>query len=158
MASTRLEISREWNKFQLQQKLVLLSQMKSMRMGRADPLFFANYWLGLKLNPFQERLLTAVRDALYGGKYKPEDLIQMLLDAGNRTGKTVALAIIHIYFAFYKIGISFGPGYEDFKYRTFDISPVSRQAKECLRYIEDILKGMFTWEEDGGKRISNAKT
>lgn len=131
--------------------------MQSQRKGLYDPAFFATYWLGIKLNPFQERVLEEMRKALWDGEYKPEDLIEMLLDAGNRTGKTVLIAIIHIYFAFYKIGISFGQGYEEFRYRTFDISPQSRQAKECLKYIQEILEGRLTWEENG-KRHSNSTT
>ncbi len=94
---------------------------------------------------------------MWKGDYAEEDLIEMLLHAGNRSGKTVLLAILHIKFVFYKIGIMHGDGYDDFRYRTFDISPISRQAKECLRYIEDILKSQFTWQERG-KRFSNAKT
>lgn len=131
--------------------------MKAIRKGLYDPKFFANYWLGIELNPFQERLMEMIRSCLYDGEYKPEDLVELLVDAGNRTGKTVALAIIQIYFCYYKIGIKYGEGYENFKYRTFDISPESRQAKECLKYIEDILEGRLTWMVDG-KRYSNNKT
>jgi len=91
---------------------------------------------------------------MWGGEYNPVDLIETIMHAGNRSGKTILLSIIHIKFAYYKIGIQPGPGYEEFKYRTFDISPVSRQAKECLKYIQDILEGRFTWTKDG-KRYSN---
>lgn len=138
----------------MQQRIVLLSQMKGIDRGRRDPVFFAEHWLGINLNPFQKRVLGILADCLWGGKYKMEDLIEMVWRAGNRSGKTVLIAIIHIYFAYYKIGITFGAGYDDFKYRTFDISPQSRQAKECLKYIEDILLGRLTWTVDG-KRYSN---
>lgn len=95
--------------------------------------------------------------ALWGGSYSMEDLVEIILDAGNRTGKTVLIAILHIYFAYYKIGVKYGAGYDDFKYRTFDISPQSRQAKECLKYIEDILEGRLTWMVND-KRFSNSPT
>lgn len=76
------------------------------------------------------------------------------MNAGNRTGKTVLIAMIHIKFAYYKIGIPYGDGYANFKYRTFAMSPISRQARECLKYIEDIIEGRFTWTVKG-KRYSN---
>ena len=131
--------------------------MKAIRRGLKDPVFFARYWLGIEVNPFQERALIKLGECLWGGEYGMVDLIEMILKAGNRTGKTVLLAILHIYFAYYKIGIQFGTGYDDFKYRTFDISPQSRQAKECLKYIEDILEGRLTWTVNG-RRFSNGKS
>lgn len=135
--------------------MLTLSQIQAIQQGLYDPCFFARYWLGIELNPFQERALAKLAACLWSGEYKPEDLIEMILRAGNRTGKTVLIAIIHIYFAYYKIGVKYGPGYDDFKYRTFDISPQSRQAKECLKYIEDILTGKLTWTIEG-RRYSNA--
>lgn len=129
--------------------------MKAIRKGLYSLCFFAEYWLGIKVNPFQQRLFEMISSCLWGGEYSKEDLIELLVDAGNRTGKTVALAILHIYFAYYKIGATYGPGYDDFKYRTFDISPHSRQAKECLKYIKDILEGRLTWQVDG-RRYSNS--
>lgn len=138
----------------MQQKILLLNQIKSERKGLYDTLFFARYWLGIDLNPFQERVMGEIDKALWGGEYSPSDLIELLMNAGNRTGKTLLLAVLHIKFARYKIGVSSGEGYENFKYRTFAISPISRQARECGHYIEDILEGRLTWLKDG-KRYSN---
>lgn len=132
----------------------MLNQVKSIDTGLKDSCFFARYWLGIDLNPFQERVLKQIDGAMWGGEYNKVDLIETIMHAGNRTGKTVLLSIIHIKFAYYKIGIQPGPGYDEFKYRTFGISPISRQAKECLKYIEDILEGRFTWTKDG-VRYSN---
>lgn len=125
-----------------------LNKLHAIERGRRDTAFFATYWLGLDLNPFQVRLFEVIDQGDYS------KLMEVVVDCGNRSGKTVALAIIHIKFAFYKIGITAGEGFEDFGYRTFDMSPVSRQAKECLLYIEQILTGMFSWEV-GGVRKSN---
>lgn len=113
--------------------------------GRTDPILFAKKILGLDLNPFQERFLLETENS-------PENLIL----AGNRVGKTVALAIKHIRAAFYKFGLK-GDDPKKIElatYRTFNISPVSRQSKLAMEYIEKILTGSFTWERDG-KRYSN---
>jgi len=134
-----------------------LSQAKAIKRGLKDPVFFPTYWLGIELNPFQKRCLEKVRKALWDGDYAVSDLIEMIWKAGNRSGKTVLLSIVHIYFAYYKIGITYGPGYETFKYRTFDISPQSRQAKECLKYIEEILTGRLSWVIEG-RRYSNGSS
>ncbi len=128
-----------------------LNKLSAIDRGRRDTAFFATYWLGLDLNPFQKRLFREV-DA---GDYTK--LQEVVVDCGNRTGKTVALAILHIKFAFYKIGIIAGEGFEDFGYRTFDMSPVSRQAKECLLYIEQILTGTFSWEIDGVRKSNRER-
>ncbi len=138
----------------MQQKLLINSQVKAIRKGLKDTNFFAEYWLGIKFNPFQERAAKKIDEALNGGAYGPQDLIEALMNAGNRTGKTVFLAVLHIKFAYFKIGILPGPGYDDFGYITMDLSPVSRQAKACLKYIEDILEGRLSWVI-GDKRFSN---
>jgi len=39
-------------------------------------------------------------------------------------------------------------------YRTFNISPVSRQSRESFKYIKQILTGNFAWTKDG-KQCSN---
>lgn len=127
--------------------------MEAIRKGLHNTEFFANYWLGIQLNPFQQRASLALDEALE--RHDFSQLVEMLMNAGNRTGKTVLLAIFHIKFAYYKIGLKYGEGYNEFKYRTFDLSPMSRQAKECLKYIEDILTGKLSWEFKG-VRYSNA--
>lgn len=147
----------EFQKLGLQQKILLLNQVKAINQGRLNTEFFAEYWLGIKLNPFQSRASKLLDEYLYGGEYAFEDLVEILVNAGNRSGKTVWLAILHIKFAYYKIGVIPGPGYDDFKYISFGLSPVSRQAKNCLKYIEDILEGRFTWVIDG-QRFSNRDT
>lgn len=114
-------------------------------MGRYNPVFFAKYWLGIDLNPFQTRAF----DQLYTSP-------QNLIIAGNRIGKTAWLAIKHLWAIFYKLGL--GTNSETFQqslYRTFNISPVSRQSKESYRYITRILTGDFTWQRDG-KYYSNS--
>lgn len=115
--------------------------------GEKDPIFFAEEILGLHLNPFQKRSLLALTF------HK-----QILEETGNQVGKTVELAIDHIWFNFYKKGFSGEPELiERARYETLNISPVSRQSKECFRYAEEILNSRFSWEEDGKRYINNCK-
>ena len=112
-------------------------------LGRENPCFFAEYLLGLHLNPFQERALLGIINNK-----------QWMWVTSNQIGKTVSLAIAHIYFNFYKIGITGGPvAVERTRYQTLNLSPISRQAQECARYVKEILSSSFTWEEEqiGGK-------
>jgi len=118
--------------------------------GRVDIKFFAEYFLGIKFNLFQERYLV--------GSTFPEISLQNLLISGNQAGKTLGLAILHIWFNFYKIGfkgdpLSVGQAY----YSTLNISPVARQARESFRYIAEILSSSFSWEEEGQRFVNKCK-
>ena len=111
-------------------------------LAEADPIYFAQDVLGLTLNPFQKRaLISAV-------SYK-----QFMWVTSNQIGKTVALSILHIYWNYFKIGISGSAKILDkAQYQTLNISPISRQSQLAAKYVEDILNSQFTWEieqEDG---------
>ena len=116
-------------------------------LGEEDPIFFAEYFLGLHLNPFQKRfLLTLV-------KYN-----QILSVTANQVGKTVAIAISHIWWNFYKKGFSGNPELiEKAHFETLNLSPILRQSKEAFRYIEEILHSNFSWEEGGERYINDCK-
>ena len=124
------------------EKLEILERVL-LGLGEEDPIFFAQYFLGLHLNPFQKR-------ALWGLKiYK-----QFLWVTANQVGKTVALAFAHLWFDFYKLGFEGVPEMiEKARYETLNISPISRQSKEAFRYVEEILHSNFSWEEEGKRYI-----
>jgi len=76
----------------------------------------------------------------------------------NQVGKTVALAVSHIWFNFYKKGFSGDPALiERARYETLNISPVSRQATEAFRYVEEILHSRFSWEEAGKRYVNKCR-
>jgi len=113
-------------------------------LGEEDPIFFAETILGLHLNPFQKRFLIAF--CLFP---------QILVVTANQVGKTVALAVAHLWYNFYKKGFIGAPELiEKARYETLNTSPVTRQSKECFRYVEEILHSQFSWEE-GEKRFVN---
>jgi len=118
-----------------------------LALGEADPIFFVEQLLGLHLNNFQKRFLLVLC------RYP-----QILLVTANQVGKTVVLAAAHIWFDFYKKGFSGNPELiERARYETLNISPVSRQSKECFRYIEEILNSNFSWEEAGERYVNDCK-
>jgi len=114
--------------------------------GRYDTVFFAEYWLGLKLNAFQKRFFEKIDEADKKGEF-----IQIVCPTANQCGKTVALAVLHIKWTFYKKGMQLDEdSFEKTYYQTLNLSPVIRQTKICMQYVEQILTSTFNWSE--GKR------
>lgn len=118
--------------------------------GRQNIKFFAEYFLGIHLNPFQGRYLI--------GTTQPKLSLQNLVVTGNQCGKTVALAVFHIWFNFYKILLEGDPeAISQTNYATLNISPISRQSRECFRYLYEILTSSFTWSENGERFVNKCK-
>jgi len=127
--------------------------------GEEDPIFFAEYFLGVHLNPFQERALIALcKNKKNVVSQLIEYLKQFIWVTANQVGKTVTIAIAHIWFNYYKKVFEGDPELiERARYETLNISPVSRQATEASRYTEEILHSEFSWEEDGKRYINKCK-
>lgn len=127
-------------------------------LGEGDPIFFAENILGLALNPFQKRALLSLCKC----RKKNVDFVewskQNLWVTANQVGKTVAIAIVHIWFNFYKKGLDGKPELiEKARYETLNISPISRQSSEAFRYVEEILRSQFSWEIEGKRYINDCK-
>lgn len=74
---------------------------------------------------------------------------------GNQSGKTVGIAIKHIWFNKYKKGMDLDANLiNQAHYATLNISPHSRQTKACYQHVKDILNGQFIIDEDGVKRLN----
>ena len=112
--------------------------------GRKDPVVFANKILGIRLHPGQEFYLRNF------WKYK-----HYLLSPSNQWGKSLVVAVLHIWCNFYKFGLPKWDynkkseiGEKEFKtvdYQTLNLSPRLRQARLVYKYILDILNSRFTW-------------
>lgn len=73
----------------------------------------------------------------------------------HNSGKTVGIAIKHIYFNKYKIGMDLDWNLiNTAHYATLNISPHSRQTKACYQHVKDILNGQFIIDENGKKRLN----
>ena len=129
-----------------------LEESRALVRGREDTVFFAEFWLGIPLNPFQKRLFATIDDNVRAGKFS-----QIICPTANQVGKTVANAILHIKWNFYKLGAMKldADSFERTYYQTLNLSPISRQSKVCMQYVEQILTDSFTWEDEMGKRKVN---
>lgn len=128
----------------------MIQDLRMFLRAKNDPEVFCNYYLGIKLNNFQKRV---IRNTFSNG----DSHFQNLIIAGNRSGKTLLLALLHLYFNFFKKGIRGGEGWDEFPYKTFNISPVSRQSHQALEYYVAIAEGNFSWEENGRRRKNQSR-
>ena len=129
-----------------------LEESRALIRGRTDTVFFCEYWLGIPLNAFQKRLFSVIDDQLRQGKF-----VQIICPTANQVGKTVANALLQIKWNFYKLGALKldAKSFEKTYYQTLNLSPISRQSKVCMQYVEQILTNSFTWEDELGKRHVN---
>jgi len=83
---------------------------------------------------------------------------QFIWVTANQVGKTVAIAVFHIWMNYYKKGFGGDPEMIDkARYETLNLSPIARQSKEAFRYVEEILNSRFSWEEEGKRYINDCK-
>ena len=164
------------NQFQTQAKNFLVSTMdkesksrfvellKAEKHGREDIIYFSEEMLGVPLNNYQKKWLS--RTTTPRSKWKEvfgdaiEDIGGYLFGSnissiGNQSGKTVGIAIKHIWFNKYKIGMELDKKLINTAYfSTLNISPHSRQTRACYQHVEDILGGKFIIDEEGKKRLN----
>lgn len=142
----------------------LLDYMMLEARSRADITVFAKEMLGIPLNPYQVKWLTRTTTprSQWMEKFGEEipDIGGLLYGSnisaiGNQSGKTVGIAIKHIYMNKYKIGMNLeGNLIDQTHYGTINISPQSRQTKACYAHVKNILNGGFVIDEDGKKRLN----
>ena len=132
--------------------------------GREDICVFAEEILGVPLNPYQVKWLsmTTTPRSKWAEKFGIviEEIGGFLFGSnisaiGNQSGKTVGIAIKHIYMNKYKIGMDLDSDLIDrAHYGTLNISPHSRQTKACYQHIKDIVNGQFMIDQNGKKRLN----
>lgn len=118
---------------------------KHEKLGFEDPVYFAEWHLGICLHDGQKAWLRNADPV-----YNPKTTRKNLLLPSNRWGKTVVLAVRHIRFDYYKIGLEGNDDIvKDARYATLDLSPHSAQITSCYNYILDILQNKFpTFQRD----------
>lgn len=145
-------------------KAEFIRLLKMNAQGRADICFFAEEMLGVPLNDFQRKFLTNTTTprALWMEKLGIElDATDGMLYGrniaypSNQVGKTVMIAVKHIWFNYYKIGLDLDASLiTKAYYATLNISPHSRQVKQCFSYVKDLLNEQFIIDEGGKKRLN----
>lgn len=141
-----------------------VEMIEAERRGRMDVVYFSEEILGVPLNDYQRKWLsrTTTPRSEWAEKFedKIEDIKGFLFGSnissiGNQSGKTVGIAIKHIWFNKYKIGMELdGALINAAHYATLNISPHSRQTKACYQHVKDILSGQFIIDEEGKKRLN----
>ena len=146
-------------------KKELVSLLELNQRGRADICVFAEEMLGMELNPFQRKFLsrTTTPRSLWGEVFG-EDNVDIggytygrnIAFPSNQVGKTVMIAIKHLWFCYYKIGYDLEDDLIDVvTYQTLNISPHSRQVKQAYTYLKDILHETFVIvNADGSRRVN----
>lgn len=141
-----------------------LDLLKAEKRGREDILYFSEEILGVPLNEYQKKWLkrTTTPRSKWTEVFNEviEDIGGFLFGSnisaiGNQSGKTVGIAIKHIWFNKYKVGLEV----DEFlimkaHYATLNISPHSRQTKACYQHVKDILSEQFIINEDGKMRLN----
>ena len=149
-----------------EEKYRFLEYLELEARGREDVKVFSEEILGVPLNPYQVKWLTRTLTPRHKWKEKFGDegfddiggfLYGSNISAiGNQSGKTVCIAIKHIYMNKYKIGVELDSDLIDRAYyATLNISPHSRQTKAAYNHVKDILSGNFMIDENGKKRLNN---
>ena len=138
--------------------------LEDEKRSRDDIIYFSEKLLGVPLNAYQKRWLSRTTTARNNWMEKfgeaIEDIGGFLFGSnisaiGNQSGKTVGIAIKHIYFNKYKIGMELDWNLiNSAHYATLNISPHSRQTKACYQHVKDILSGQFIIDEDGKKHLN----
>lgn len=147
-----------------EEKLLFLELLDLERRGRDDILVFAEEILGVPLNSYQIKWLSRTTTARSSWLERFGDAIEdiggflfgsNISAIGNQSGKTVGIAIKHIWFNKYKIGMELDEKLiNQAHYSTLNISPHSRQTKACYQHVEDILNEKFIIDEEGKKRLN----
>ena len=81
----------------------MASLLEDLKTGRTDAVFFAERFLGIRMNPGQQVWARACIDRSENG-WSPKYLTTVV-SAGNRAGKTLAMALVIFHSVFYKLGI-----------------------------------------------------
>lgn len=118
---------------------------KAIERGRTDIPFFAWHFLGMPLHDGQ---VSFYRNA--NGK------VNVLVPA-NRWGKSVTVAIKHIWKCFYKIGIGTGNSlaWEKAAYMTVNLAPHADATKPVFEAVRAIMTSSFVIPQEDGSIISN---
>ena len=142
----------------------ILELIKCERRWRDDIIAFSEEALGVPLNSYQKRWLSRTTTPRSRWLERFGDAIEdiggylfgsNISAIGNQSGKTVGIAIKHIYFNKYKIGMDLDANLiNSAHYATLNISPHSRQTKACYQHVKDILSGQFIIDQGGKKRLN----
>ena len=126
-----------------------------LALGRTDVEFFARRWLGIQGNPGQVRWWKACAERDESG-WRPRYLTTVV-SAGNRAGKTLAMAVICFHHAFYKLGTKSPDGSDgdarrwmSQPYEWYHIGIQQETAELVFRELSIMLEGIHPAQKGNG--------
>ena len=126
-----------------------------LALGRTDVEFFARRWLGIQGNPGQVEWWKACAERDESG-WRPRYLTTVV-SAGNRAGKTLAMAVICFHHAFYKLGSKSPDGSDNDArrwmsqpYEWYHIGIQQETAELVYRELSIMLEGIHPAQKGNG--------
>ena len=128
--------------------------------GRSDIEFFALRWLGIQGNPGQVNWWKACSERDETG-YRPR-YITTVVSAGNRAGKTLAMAVVCLHHALYKLGTpnpdpndpESAVRWSNAPYEWYHVGIQQETAELVFREVEAILGGNHPAQKGRGCPLS----
>jgi len=146
-------------------KSEIIELLELNQRGKNDIIVFSEEILGVPLNGFQKKFLTHTTTPRSQWMEKFGNTIddiggylfgRNIACPSNQVGKTVMIAVKHLWFNYYKIGLDLEENLIDkAHYQSLNVSPHSRQVKQCYNYVKEILSEQFIIDEDGKKRVNS---
>lgn len=117
----------------------------AIQRGKTDLPYFAKELLGMPMHKGQKKFAANSCEKVN------------ILIPGNRWGKSVYLALRHIWANFYKQGVVSrnSDSWAKTNYLTLNLGPKLENAKVVADYVEQILKSSFPIRQDDGSEKSN---
>lgn len=154
-----------------------------VRLGREDPVLFAEKLLDLRLHDGEklwlwmttrtqkdkafemgvklsdaERKLWSTREEFDSIFEKNPDFLKNILVPSNRWGKTFVTSVKHIWYNYYKKGARGTPDHiRSLRCGTLNLSPHSNQCQAGHNYVVDILLSQFVYNFKGESLRNNCK-
>lgn len=128
---------------------------RDLAIGRSNIKFFASRWLGIEGNPGQVKWWEACAERDDSG-WRPRYLTTVV-SAGNRAGKTLAMAVLCFHHAFYKLGIRTADGtvdsarkWADHPFEWYHIGIQQETAELVFRELSMMLEGLHPAQKGRG--------
>lgn len=123
------------------------------RTGRQNPIYFAEQFLGMRLHDGQRKYIMEAKKAIDGDPLTR----RFVLSCANRWGKSALIAIIQIWYLYYKFGVKANSPEEQFnvEYRTANIAPLSALTEPVFKAIKQIMTSTYPIRDEKGVISTN---
>lgn len=127
----------------------------AIQRGKTDPRVFAEELLGMGLHDGQKRYLLVAVKAIANGD---DNLIRrFVLSSANRWGKSALIAVLQLWYLFYKHGVRAANSEDHFniEYRTANIAPFASLTEPVFKAMKQIMTSTYPVRGPGGIITTN---